>query len=388
MTVTFANQNALEIEAIGLMGVHVKVTKNPFGYFGTGLKFAIATLLRTGHTIQIFIKGKQHMLTLTKRTVRDVDFDVITLDGKELGYTTEVGKNWQIWQAYRELSCNATDEVDGYVGFDHIDPDQFDTIIRVSGKEIDQVHRDRRHYFCESKVLQEVPGIGEIREGETQTIFYRGVAVITLEKPMMFTYNLYGPITLTEDRTMANNWILPSTIGKFIAAMEKHDMVAAAILCRDKYFEYTAEFGAVTHTSKAFLDVMAKNAANFHANVSAKKLWNGLQPKEDPFKPIEIDDIDSDTLVLAHHIAKKCDKDFDLTLEEVHIVGYVGEGVLGLYKDGKVYLSREAFKLGKTMVAAVLYEEWLHRERGFADESREMQNHLIKQLMSVAERLR
>jgi len=42
------NKGEIEIETITTMGVNVKECDSPIGFFGTGLKFAIATFLREG----------------------------------------------------------------------------------------------------------------------------------------------------------------------------------------------------------------------------------------------------------------------------------------------------------------------------------------------------
>jgi hypothetical protein len=385
-TVTFANNPAMPIEGLTLMGVNVKKGANPIGFFGTGLKFAIATLLRTGHKVEIFISGVRHDLSLKEKIIRDVPFQIVCLDGEELGFTTETGKNWQVWQAYRELSCNAMDEQDWYVGFSNVANDELATIIRVTGAEIEQVHNERHRYFCEAKLIQRVKDIGEVREGESRTIFYRGVRVYETEKPMLFTYNLIAPLALTEDRTMANSFMLPSIFGKLIAGLDHHDMIARAVRAEDAWMEHKAEFGAVQHYTEAFMAVMTRNAANWRVNNSAKRFWQELRPKEDPYKPVPIDATETAMLTEALSLAEKVDPECRLSLEEIRICGFLGEGVIGLFREGQIYLSKDVFKQGMQIVAGTVYEEWLHRDRGLADESRSMQNYLINQIMLMAQR--
>ena len=42
MKIYFCNAEPIDLNAIAIMGVSVKTGDNPIGYFGTGLKFAIA----------------------------------------------------------------------------------------------------------------------------------------------------------------------------------------------------------------------------------------------------------------------------------------------------------------------------------------------------------
>ena len=52
-TLYIGSSAPLDMRAVTLMGASVKMTSSAIGYFGTGLKFAIATLLRTGHKVRI-----------------------------------------------------------------------------------------------------------------------------------------------------------------------------------------------------------------------------------------------------------------------------------------------------------------------------------------------
>jgi hypothetical protein len=388
MPVTFANNNVLPIEAIGLMGVNVKVTESPFGFFGTGLKFAIATLLRTGHKIEIVIKGKRHELTLTPTTIREVVFDVITLDGKELGYTTEAGKNWEVWQAYRELACNAMDEIDSYVGFSTFADTERETIIRVYGAGIEKAHEDRSLYFCEGAIVQRCGAIGEIRAGNSKAVFYRGVKIADLEQPSLYTYNILQPTLLTEDRVMKNQWSLPSVIGKMIAHVEDELALEQLLLMNDKAWEGKADFTSITEFSPIFLDTVEKHSDNWECNNSAKRVLWAHRPRPDPIpKTIKLDDLDAKAFRSAWEICQTMDPDFDLDPKKVHFVPTLGTGALGEYKNGKVFIAREAFNGGEAIVAGTLYEEWVHLKHQHPDESRVLQNFFLNRLVAVAQRL-
>lgn len=59
MTVYFANAGLIDLDVIRVMGVSVKTGPNPIGYFGTGLKFALSTLLRTGHRVVMTRGGER-----------------------------------------------------------------------------------------------------------------------------------------------------------------------------------------------------------------------------------------------------------------------------------------------------------------------------------------
>ena len=53
MYVIFENPGEIDPLAIRTFGVSVKEGDNPIGFFGTGLKYALAILLRTGHQVSM-----------------------------------------------------------------------------------------------------------------------------------------------------------------------------------------------------------------------------------------------------------------------------------------------------------------------------------------------
>jgi len=65
----------------------------------------------------------------------------------------------------------------------------------------------------------------------------------------------------------------------------------------------------------------------------------------------------------------------------------LGEGIFGLVRGSKILLARRAFDMGHRFVASTLYEEWLHRDQGLRDETRDMQNLLFEKLFAMVERV-
>jgi hypothetical protein len=110
MHVIFENDGEIDAAAIRTFGVSVKQGDNPIGFFGTGLKYALAILLRTGHSVAIQSGLEKHRFALKDVTIRGETFQVVTMNRRELGFTTQVGKTWELWMAYRELYCNCKDE--------------------------------------------------------------------------------------------------------------------------------------------------------------------------------------------------------------------------------------------------------------------------------------
>lgn len=75
MTVYFANEGLIDLDVIRTMGVNIKTNDNPIGYFGTGLKFAIATLLRTGHSVNLHRGDVRFEFSARRENIRNVNMN-------------------------------------------------------------------------------------------------------------------------------------------------------------------------------------------------------------------------------------------------------------------------------------------------------------------------
>ena len=80
----FRNPGLIDLEAVRTLGVSVKLPGS-FGRFGTGLKFAIARILRGGGSITIYRGLEAHTLGTVDREVRGETFQIVTLDGEPMG---------------------------------------------------------------------------------------------------------------------------------------------------------------------------------------------------------------------------------------------------------------------------------------------------------------
>jgi len=162
----FENKGVIDIESITTFGVSSKEGKNPIGFFGTGLKYAIAVILRLGGTIDIYRETKRYSFTVKTKKIRVNEFNIVHMNGKPIGFTTELGKTWEPWKAYRELACNVYDEGGTVDSTEDDYPPHFcdnTTTIVVKCKELEEVHADN-DIFITSKPLEESSKI-EIHKG-------------------------------------------------------------------------------------------------------------------------------------------------------------------------------------------------------------------------------
>jgi len=139
-TLTFFNETVLDPEAFKVMGLSVKA-EGSFGMFGTGLKYAIATILRSGDSVEIVSNGNSFQFDYETRDFRGESFGFVRCNGEDVGFTTQLGKCWEPWMAYRELLCNATDEGGGVM---NVEMDGPTTRVIVRGDVLSEVHEFRR----------------------------------------------------------------------------------------------------------------------------------------------------------------------------------------------------------------------------------------------------
>src|SRR5208282_5619824 len=101
MSVVFTNPGEIDPRTITTLGVSVKETKSPIGFFGTGLKIAIAVLLRNHQRITIYSGLTKYEFSCAPETIRGQEFNIVQMNNIPLGFTTDMGKVWEMWMAYR-----------------------------------------------------------------------------------------------------------------------------------------------------------------------------------------------------------------------------------------------------------------------------------------------
>ena len=172
--VYFANDGIIDVTAMTSFGVSVKENDSPIGFFGTGFKYAIAILLRKKHKITVQAGDTEYVFTKEPKYVRGKFFNFVTMNGQQLGYTTEYGKTWEMWQAYRELYCNTLDE-GGVITTNRDEIKDRQTIVTVEGAEFYDVHNDKNHIILSSKHLYNASPAIHIHANSTRSIFYKTI---------------------------------------------------------------------------------------------------------------------------------------------------------------------------------------------------------------------
>ena len=210
----FANPGEIDPRLITTLGVNVKEGPNPIGYFGTGLKYAISTILRLGGTLHVQSGLRSYEFWANNAVIRGKEFHIVTMTETEtgeapqhypLGFTTDLGKNWQPWMAYRELYTNNLDESGAiYLCETLPEPLAGTTRILVDCQALLEVHNGPKSWLLSAsrRPLWQTDRL-QCFAGPSSVGFYHGIQVCTFPKASHFTYNIVCQQELTEDRTLS-----------------------------------------------------------------------------------------------------------------------------------------------------------------------------------------
>lgn len=288
----FENPGLIDETAATVMGVNAK-EGDAIGQFGTGLKYSVATILRLGGTIEIWRGLTRLRFAAEAKTIRGKEFQIVTLEKgtekksfskpRELGYTTEYGKNWEPWMIYRELWSNCRDEGGTVRRVEEFDSASMTapkkTVIVVNCPEIEKAHEERHRIILQTEALVTCPGL-EIHAGESEFVYYRGIRVHKFQKKTMYTYNLTAEHSLTEDRTLLLSWRLDSILGKGIIQCTNMTVLTDILRSRDEKqrndFEATIKWTELSGTtpSPQFLEVCGTLLEQKSLLPSARRMYD------------------------------------------------------------------------------------------------------------------
>lgn len=386
--IIFENKGEIDIRAIKTFGVSVK-QDGAIGFFGTGLKYAIAILLREGHGITIFSGKDRYEFDSKTIQVTGKDFDIVCMNDEELGFTTETGKTWKLWQAMRELYCNCTDEggVPYKADFEEIKGKEGMTRIFVQGREFENIFDE-----IGSIIIQSPPDIStsycDIYLNPTHSVYYKGVRVKDDMGHCVATYNIKKHIDLTEDRTAKYDFQVKREIENAIVSLNDESLIERLLCSPQGTFENELDFCNTKATpTENFLNVCRYLAENqsIDLNIAALKYakkFTKIENKPKEYTPLPHEIKQAERAVELLGIAG-----FKVLKYQVVYVETLGQGVYAQAFENKMYISKLCFSKGTKLIAHAFLEEHWHLEHGFKDCTRDFQTFLFDNILTLIERL-
>ena len=399
--IVFENKGALDIRAIKTFGVSSKEDKSTaIGYFGTGLKYAIAILLRNNHKVQIYTGGVCYDFDTVQSTIRNDTFDIITMNGEELGFTTELGKDWELWMAFRELYSNALDE-HGSVSRETIAamrPEH--TYVMVQGVDFEEVYDKRHLYFlCEAnKHMVANNGTVEVYDKSCRsesTIFYKGIAASNTKVPAVYDYNFLKGVTLSEDRTIKSQWDVTWNIPSVVLCSQDKAFIKKMVQAPELSFEGGLNYnhGAFANID-TFLDVVGELRKEFkdtQINRTAIEMHKKHRKVTTTMPGIScrLNKVEEKQLKKA---VKFCKDVLDLDVDDYELI--VAKDLGGMdnlgradIENGKMYISKRCFQEGTKRIAVAILEEYTHCKHRVFDETPQQKWIYLNPIVSLGEEL-
>jgi hypothetical protein len=260
----------IDIRAFTTMGLSAKVGTNPIGMFGTGLKYAIAVLVRNGARPVVWIGRDRYEFFCQGTKFRDKEFQLVRMKRQtwslyglgrprtiDLPFTTEYGRNWEMWMAFRELEANTRDEggitdmLPEEAGRD-VGQDGFTTIV-IDHPAYVEAWQNRDDVFLPGgqSVRLADEGLQLIQE-PSQRVYYRGLRAMDVSKPTLFTYNILAGLDLTEDRTFKHEFQVRDIVARHVLVCDDAALIERFVTADKDVWEHGMDFPRWQKPSEAF----------------------------------------------------------------------------------------------------------------------------------------
>jgi hypothetical protein len=433
------NDGEIETNSFELIGASTKRDeKGKIGFFGSGLKYSIAYMMRKGIEFRIFSGLNQLKFSTTKEQLKGKDFERICINGKETSYTVTMGPTWtKDWFVLREIYCNALDEGTCLLvkSTEEVRPSADKTRIYVElTPELQEVVGNWDAYFSDERtplftsaevftgyMSQEDGGVRDQQIAvfqKTKGILYRrGIRVYDSSR-FMYDYGM-NHININEDRTAKATYMFSySILGLFITFA--NEGYIKSVLREGKSeslpFEYEAlnsydDHGKISEKwiefSESNILAVREKSGNFSEFLNNSKKEVFLIPTslarflKKGLPGVKIIGMDNVIGNVAFSVVEPTAKMNFLLKEvlhslremkyevpyEIHVAEFEMEEILG-HADipgQKIYIAAKTFDTGRREIAMTLIEETEHIKSKFSDRTREFQTHIFSQWLKSME---
>lgn len=209
--ISFINDGEIESACFQLLGASTKrEDDSKIGFFGSGLKYAVAFLVRNDIPFRFYSGLKEIEVTTKEVILRNQSFKQILIDNETTSITTEWGINWFHWQVYRELCANVYDE-DGTID-DTSSPEGIEgkTCLYVQHSAFKKYYTHPENYFRPELVTKGEEVLVKNKPSKL-IVFKKGMRVVEdndeceSQDKSLFDYQLSVP--LSEERLANKSYI-------------------------------------------------------------------------------------------------------------------------------------------------------------------------------------
>lgn len=414
------NTGEIDPKSLILLGASSKRgDSSKIGMFGSGNKFSLAYLLRNKYEVSIYA-GERHIpIELAREDFRDNSYSVVVIDGQKTSITTEFGKDWQLWQAIREIYCNSIDEGGHSLEYvNSISPKAGETHFYIRNRaEIQSFVGKFDEYFSEHKKVLFECGDGKIIEktGDKMNLYRKGVRCFDTEKNSVFDYDL-SEIDIDENRIAKYPWMIPSRIWNLVYQCTDKEVIRQILFASSDPLNFEGQLADYSTPSsslmgKEYLEVLSEiqiapkglsgllsveemasvtvlPSAIFE-QAKAKIGNNNLATKfrcygSGIYVELIPDALTHATVNKALDFFRECEYSGPLNYP-IGICRHDDKGILGFadLESQKIWVTELAISKGVQSTIETIIEEYIHLHYNVRDETRGFQDAAITELVQM-----
>lgn len=404
----FENKGEIDINAFRLLGASTKEEdESKIGFWGSGLKYALAILLRNNIDIKCYSGNKEIKIGTRKTKMRGETYEVITINGTPTSITTQMGKDWELWFAVREIYSNLLDE--GGCGVD-----VSDMVQGVTGKtslfiemtdEIKDIFDNFEYYFGSNREVKY--DLGEYKiYNKLRGLIYRMGIKVGQEDNLLYDYEI-PDIKINESRVIPSSFYLDQQLSKIWHEEANTEMIGRLVKedCYEKNnmdWDWSNSFNDNWLTYLTGKTIIPREAAGFFVDDMSKahfvlptnicsrlfqQFGNKLNIKgyndtnQEVFsKEVEISEIEKQRI---DGLKNKIGVKFPAIDRMEVIVSKLSVEELGTIIDGKIVLNENILSKGDDIIMETLVEEFIHMSSGADDRTRQFQDYAISMIISL-----
>lgn len=272
MNTVFTTPGEMDVRSFTIFGMSAKpASENPIGFFGTGLKYAVAVLSRMGVPMTVWIGTKQHVFYANEVGFRGKTFSAIRMKRasgltsrwayEALPFTTELGKTWETWQVLRELYANTLDE-GGSLSYEdgEVVGERGVTKVVVGGDEFAKEASKLDAIFLPDGRSGGFGAEAIRRDKPVEHLFWRRMRVLDLQKPSIFAWNILSSVELTEDRTLKNSFVGTYHVVDHVLKSTDEAFLKTVLSADDDTFEGSLDYDSWSHLtpSQEFIKIASR----------------------------------------------------------------------------------------------------------------------------------
>ncbi len=373
-------------------------------------------MLRKKVEFRVFSGLKEITFSTKQIKFRNKKFDVIKINNQISNLTTDMGRDWELWFAIREIYCNAIDEGGQKMDVAQVvNPEVETTKFYIKhNKEIGKILDNWNNYFsAKRKDLIVSNKKDKIFVGGKNLVIYRkGIRVGCNDKIKSLYHYDFNHIEINESRVISNMFEFEWNLIGWWKENATSDMIKNLFEYGEDNYEWSLDWSygscrfnqdwlKVLDNRSIILEDVAGHYIEEYATKKKIILPNklGLALLDNFGDKVKVvgksNNLDNKILLnktdkqklMVEEVIEFLEKGgVSVKTKKIEICKFENEITLGQAKDNTIFLSFKTFEKGKKVLALTMLEEYAHLESGFEDKTRNFQDYLVNMLISKIEK--